>query len=1077
MSRDTEQYTSGSDEQPLPIRVKVVDGIEIEENTVEFTLPILDPETSLRNNRESLDLTALRQKLADANGGKEYWRSLEDLAGTSQFQELVDREFPEGSTEWQDPVSRRGFLKLMGASLALAGIGACTRQPEEKIVPYVKQPEQFVPGRPLFFATAMPRMGYAQGMLVESHLGRPTKIEGNPEHPASLGAADAIGQASVLGLYDPDRSQTVLRRGEISNWESFAAMLTGEINAWKGNGGTGLHILTETITSPTLAAQMQALQAAYPNARWHQYDPVGRDNVRDGARLAFGEDVNTIYNFDRADVVVSLDANFLMEMPGSVRYARHFIDQRRVSSGKGTMNRLYVLETTPTITGATADHRRSARPAAVESFAWELARALGAAPAGGAASTDPWIAPLVKELQGARGRGIIIAGDQQPPAVHALAHAMNQALGNVGATVVYTDPVETNPSLNHNASIAQLARDIDAGQVNTLIVLGGNPVFNAPADLAFAQRYQKVRNRIHLGLYVDETAYLSQWHIPESHFLESWSDARAYDGTVSIIQPLIAPMYTSRSAHEVVAALLGQSGTSTHDLVQGYWKGNASSSSTAAAAPQSGTTPNGSAPVVPASAPAASGARIQGNFETGWQKALFDGVIANSAAATRTVSLRADWASGVPAPAAPASNNAIDLIFRPDPTIWDGRYINNGWLQELPKPLTKLTWDNALLIAPAYAERMDLATGDIVEISYKGRSLRIPVWIMPGHADGAGTLYFGYGRERTGRVGTGTGFNAYAIRTSDAPWFGLGATIQKTGDTYLLVTTQEHQSMEDRELVRVATLEEYKKKPDFAIPPLEKKPVESFYPDYKYEGNAWGMTIDLTACIGCNACVVACYSENNIPVVGKEQVYKNREMTWIRIDRYYAGSLDNPQAYFQPLPCMHCEKAPCEPVCPVGATVHSNEGLNDMVYNRCVGTRYCSDNCPYKVRRFNFLRFNDDTTPSLKMMRNPDVTVRSRGVMEKCTYCVQRISHARIDAKKENRPIRDGEIITACQQSCPTGAIVFGDVNDANSQVAKLKAQPLSYVLLAELGTKPRTSYLAQLRNPNPEIPENVKAA
>ncbi len=995
---------------------------------------------TMENTKEDrIDLAAIRARL-DAVHGQEYWRSLEELAQTEDFQEFLHREFPQQASVWMDPIGRRQFLHLMAASLALAGLGACTRQPDEKIVPYVRAPEDIVPGIPLFFATAMTLGGIASGVLVESHMGRPTKIEGNPKHPASLGATTAFAQASVLTLYDPDRSKVVSQVGRISTWGTFLQTLNTKLSAQRARQGAGLRILTETVTSPTLAHQLQALLAKFPSAKWHQYEPAGRDAVRVGARLAFGKDVETHYRFDKADVILSLDADFLSSGPGTLRYAREFAARRRVQAGQTAMNRLYVLECTPSNTGAMADHRLPLRAGEIESFARTVAQGLGIElePVGEAAASTHalWIAALVGDLRRHHGASIVLAGDQQPPVVHALAHAMNHALGNVGSTVLYSDPVEANP-VDQTESLRELVGEMEAGLVDILVILGGNPVFTAPADLRFAEHLSNVRLRIHLSLYEDETSALCHWHLPETHYLESWSDARAYDGTVTIIQPLIAPLYEGKSAHELLAVLSGKSDRSSHDIVRDYWKSQ----------------------------------NLTPDFEMFWRRSLHDGLIAGTALPPKSVTLKRvrDWAASPPP--TPKSQDLLEIVFRPDPTIWDGRFANNGWLQELPKSLTRLTWDNAVLISPATAERLGLSNEEVVELRYRGRAVRGPVWIMPGHAKDSVTVHLGYGRTHAGRVGTGAGFNPYAIRTSDAPWFGPGLEIQKAGERYPLANTQLHHSMEGRNLVRVGTIEQFREHPDFAHETAhDSSPHLTLYPEHKYEGYAWGMAIDLNACIGCNACVVACQSENNIPLVGKTEVARGREMHWLRIDRYYKGDLDNPETYHQPVLCMHCENAPCELVCPVAATVHSDEGLNDMIYNRCVGVRYCANNCPYKVRRFNFFQYSDWTTRSLKLLRNPDVTVRSRGVMEKCTYCVQRINAARIKAKKEDRQIRDGEIVTACQAVCPTEAIVFGDINNPKSHVSALKAEPRNYGLLTELNTKPRTSYLARLRNPNPEI-------
>ena len=985
------------------------------------------------------DWAVIRQRLTRTSG-QAYWRSLEELAQTEDFQWFLENEFPRQASGWISAVDRRQFLQMMGASLAFAGLSACTRQPTENIVPYVRQPEQIVPGQPLFFATALPLGGIASGVLVESHMGRPTKVEGNPEHPASLGATDAFAQAAVLTLYDPDRSQVITNVGEIRPWSAFVAAIRAALEGQREQRGGGLRVLTETVTSPTLADQLRHTLAAFPEAQWHQYEPVHRDNVVAGARATFGEDVDTLYRFDQADVVLALDADFLACGPGHLRYVREFTARRRVKADQGeSMNRLYVVESTPTNTGAMADHRLPLRAGQIEDVARAVASRLGVsvqAPTGLEAPAK-WIAALVGDLQKHRGASIVIAGDEQPPSVHALAHLMNDALGNVGRTVVYTEPVAAMPTLQ-TQSLRQLVADMQAGTVALLLILGGNPVFDAPADVPFTSALAKVPLTVHLGLYNDETSQLCHWHIPQAHALESWSDGRAYDGTITIMQPLIAPLYDGKTAHELLAVLSERPERSSHDIVRDFWKAR----------------------------------RAGDDFERFWRKTLHDGFIADSASAAKQVILRPAASIDALRGTSQSDRNGLEIIFRPDPTIFDGRFANNGWLQELPKALTRLTWDNAALLAPATAERLGLTNEGVVELSYGGRSLRAPVWIMPGHAPDAVTVHLGHGRTHAGRVGTGSGFNAYALRTADASWFGSGLEIRKTGDRHPLASTQHHRSMEGRPLVRVATVEEYRAHPDFARE-LEEEPArtDTLYPaEHPYDGNAWGMTIDLSSCVGCNACVIACQAENNIAVVGKTEVARGHEMHWLRVDRYYAGDLDNPETYHQPVPCMHCENAPCEIVCPVGATVHSSEGLNDMVYNRCVGTKYCSNNCPYKVRRFNWFLYGDWTTESLKPLRNPDVTVRSRGVMEKCTYCVQRISHARINAQKEDRPIRDGEVVTACQQVCPAEAIVFGNINDKGSRVAKLKAEPRNYGLLSSLNTRPRTTYLARLRNPNPDI-------
>jgi MoCo/4Fe-4S cofactor protein with predicted Tat translocation signal len=1005
--------------------------------------------------KNQIDFGSIRARVA-GDAGKHFWRSLEGLAETPECESFLHNEFPNDPAKKSSSLDRRDALRLMAASAAMAGLTACTKLPTEKIVPYAQQPpEHFVPGKPLFYATAMALGGIATGLLVESHMGRPTKVEGNPSHPGSLGATDIFAQASVLSLYDPDRSQAVYSRGRLSSWSSFLTEMERVRTSLLASRGMGLRILTETVTSPTLASQIRALLAQFPEARWHQYEPANRDGAREGSRLAFGEYVTTIYRFDRADVIVALDSDFLCSGPGCVRYARDFATRRRMPDEKSETNRLYAVESTPSGTGTMADHRLPLRPTEVGDFARALAGALGVKGAAGGQipSRLPagWMAALVRNLQNHRGACVIVAGDQQPPIVHALAHAMNHALGNVGRTVIYTDPLEAEP-VNQMASLGTLVEEMKAGKVGTLVIVSGNPVYDAPADLEFGSNLLKLNLRLHLGLHYNETANFCHWHIPETHYLEAWGDARAYDGTVSIQQPLIAPLYNGRSPHELLSVLLGQPGRTSHEIVKEYWRSQ-----------HKGV-----------------------DFDVFWQTSLHDGLIAGTALPARQVVVKDLAAVFSQKPA--ASSGQLEIIFRLDPSIWDGRFANNGWLQELPKPLTKLTWDNAALVSVATAERLGLCNEDVVNLRYRGREVPAPVFILPGHADDAVTLHLGYGRDRAGRVGSGIGVSANKLRVSDSPWSGAGLEIEKTGETYRLARTQHHSIISGhdrkpreeesdqafrREILRVATVEEYRADPHFAQGHKHHGSEElSLYPAHRYDGNAWGMSIDLNSCIGCNACVVACKSENNTPVVGKQEVIAGREMDWIRIDTYFRGDLDSPEAYNQAVMCVHCENAPCEVVCPVGATVHSPEGLNEMIYNRCVGTRYCSNNCPYKVRRFNFRLYSDWTTPSLFGLRNPNVTVRSRGVMEKCTYCVQRISAAKIRAEKEDREVRDGEIQTACQQACPAQAIVFGNLNDPESQVSKLKKQNRAYGLLSELNTRPRTSYLARLRNPNPDIKE-----
>jgi len=1129
----------------------------------------------LYNIRRPVRREEIRAKLGDKTG-KEYWRSLEELADSGQFEDYLHNEFPRQAGEWDDEVGRRTFLKLMGASLALAGITSCSYQPPETVVPFVRQPGELVPGKPLFFATAMPMPGGAAGLLVRSNEGRPTHVEGNPDHPTSgtperpagqrVAATDVFSIASILSLYDPDRSETITHRGEIRPYTAFLGELRTKLDEMRGRQGAGLRFLTETVTSPTMAAQLKTILAAFPAAKWHQYEPAGTNSAAMGAQLAFGQPVNTIYRFDRADRVLSLDSDFLSSGAANLRYARDFAAKRRVGEGKTDMNRLYVVETTPTNTGAFADHRFSIKPSQLEMFARALASNLGAPGVTNDGAQFQNVAhakhlfAIAKDLQEHRGKSIVVAGEHQTPAIHALAHAMNQALGNVGQTVVYTDPIEAQP-VDQVASLRELVGDIEAGRVEMLVIVGGNPVYNAPIDLALTkERLDKIRTpdgkdglRVHLSLYDDETSELCHWHIPETHFLEAWGDTRAHDGTVSIVQPLIAPLYKGRSVYEFLAAFTDKPEQSGYDIVRDYWRtqrletlvasagtqqpaqgtaqpaalgtsgsgGNnthgegATTGHNAAATPSATPSPTPSATPSPAqqqqqgAATARTAAAAPANFDEAWRGVVHDGVVPGTAAKEKSVAVRGDWSANLPA-SPQSAGGQFEIVFRPDPTVYDGRFANNGWLQELPKPLTKLTWDNAAYMSLATARRMfGLNENDftykgrefnapVVELRHRGQAVRAPVLIVPGQPDDVVTVTLGYGRTRAGRVGTTTedkplGFNAYRLRTSDAMWQSAGLEVAPTGEEYLLAVTQLHFNMEGRDIVRSNTLDQYlhgggdsdrevhggasvathEGAAQVVGKEIHKEPGhhDSLYPNYEYKEYKWGMSVDIASCVGCQSCVIACQSENNIPIVGKEQVARSRHMHWLRVDTYFKGLAENPEgAHFMPIPCMHCEIAPCEPVCPVHATVHSAEGLNDMVYNRCVGTRYCSNNCPYKVRRFNFLLYQDFDTPSLKMMRNPEVTVRSRGVMEKCTYCVQRIAYARIEAEKEDRKVRDGEIVTACQSACPTEAIIFGDLNDQNSRVARFHHDKRNYSLLAELNTRPRTTYLSAMTNPNKEI-------
>ncbi len=975
--------------------------------------------------------------------GQQYWRSLNQLADTPEFRDFVAKEFP-GGTEMLDGNSRRNVLKLMAASFGLAGLAAC-RRPVEHILPYSKAVEDLIPGQAYFYATVMAFAGQATGLLVETHDGRPTKIEGNPDHPQSQGAATAMQQAAVLGLYDPDRSARLLQGTTVSDWNKFEAYRKG-LNL---GDGSGLRFLSEAVISPSLESVRADALKKFPKAKWIEYEPLSRENRRQGAQIAFGQAVDMHAHFDQAKVIVALDSDFLGLDWTAPAPTKQFSKRRKVESEEDfeKLNRLYAVESQFSITGANADHRLRMKASEVKQFAIDLAAALGAVPglnaAGGNDKRGKFLAAAVKDLKAAGPEALVIAGPRQPAIVHALAMAINESLKS--AAVTYTK-VETGPSL---ADLKALVAEMNSGQVSTLVILGGNPVYSAPADLQFGSALAKVANSIHLGQEEDETAAAAKWHLPEAHFLETWGDARSSDGTVAIQQPLIDCMYGGKTAAELVAMLADAKDKKAYDIVKNYWTSQWSGK----------------------------------DKEAAWRKALHDGVVAG---AKKEESLKvAVDAKRVAAAVAAEPNtggSGLEVAFVPSAATWDGRFANNAWMQEAPDPMTKLVWGNAVMVSPAMARQSNLKDGDMVSLSKGNYKLEAAVMIQPGHADGAVSIAIGYGRTKCGRVGKDVGFNANLLRTTDGFWFADGFSMTATGNTYRHATTQEHGTIgdngvnasrqNDRPMYREVTLAEFRKNPK-AIEEMSEVPeLHSIYPEREYNtGYQWGLSIDLNACTGCNACVVACQAENNIPVVGKDQVMRGREMHWIRMDRYYVGPEDDPRAVEQPLPCMQCENAPCENVCPVAATTHSPEGLNDMAYNRCVGTRYCANNCPFKVRHFNFLNFHKHDNPLMGMVFNPDVTARMRGVMEKCTYCVQRIQETKIKAKTEGRrAIQDGEIKTACQQTCPADAIVFGNINDPNSRVSKLKKQERNYAMLAELDIKPRTTYLAKLRNVNPEL-------
>ena len=1162
----------------------------------------------MREGTEGLDLRELRRRAAKLPSGDAMWRGLEELAGTEQFRESLAREFSASAMEPFEAggFSRRNFIQLMAASMALAGVYGCSERPSGKILPYIQQPEQIVPGMPLMFATTMPLNGYGHGVLAWSHEGRPTKIEGNPDHPASLGGTNIFMQASILQLYDPERARNVTRLDDVSTWNEFLNQLKARFDAKRRAGGQGVRILTGTITSPTLAKQIQDFLKQYPQARWHHYDPLARVNTEAGAQQAFGRRVHTYHRFRDeeqgalAKTVVSLDHDFMWGDPGSLAYSRQFIKGRQVrykatDTPQTEMNRLYVVESTLTLTGSMADHRIPARPSQVAAFARALAARLGVQGASGEAPAgwEKYLDAVVADLQKNKGESVVLVGESQPAEIHALGHAINAALGNVGKTVIYIEPVELWPVVDGKpqdpySSLRELVGDMRGGQVDTLLILGENPAYTAPADIGFgdalfALSYPQGKNSpnfvnftAHLGLYDDETSFRCQWALPEAHYLEAWGDARAFDGTASIIQPLISPLNHGRSAIELMDVLLAPESQynfrTGYEILREHWQ----------------TQINGQ------------------NIDQWWEQTVRRGIVPGSAPRPVQVSLAGNAiqgeaaTQGTGAPATqPATGSGIEIAFRPDPSVWDGLFSNSGWLQECPKFFTKLVWDNAAIIAPETVQMLNQQLGTTLsdghylrftaDVNGTRHWVNAPIMMLPGQPAGVITLTFGYGREHGGSSAlepdgaTPRGFNAYALRTSAAPWYASGHEIKATGDFRHLVTTHGHHAMEtlqgwgrkdmqgplkpqavehpgmdeaemelrNRKLIRTATLDQFKEEMQAGKDVIKelgdeaersvigndhvfKRTPLTMYPGWDYsKGYQWGMSIDTQSCIGCNACLVACVAENNIAVVGRDEVARQREMHWIRIDQYFHSPLSedeikagqdplaNPRIYNQPVACQHCENAPCELVCPVGATSHSSEGLNEMTYNRCVGTRYCSNNCPYKVRRFNFFNWMKGSDPSFDLQHNPEVTVRVRGVMEKCTYCVQRLSRTRIEIEKmivrleersrqldkeratapadrqqeidqqiqEIRRARHQEefnslenLQTACQQACPTRAIEFGNLlpvqlldnkgNDYSTltKVARLKLEPLDYPILFELSTNPRTTYMARLRNPNADL-------
>jgi molybdopterin-containing oxidoreductase family iron-sulfur binding subunit len=1073
--------------------------------------------------------------------GKRYWRSLGELSDTPEFRQWLEREFPAGSAELNgDEWSRRDFLKLMGASMALAGVGlASCRRPEMHLVPFTKSVEWTIPGKFLYYATAMPRRTGAIPLIATTVDGRPIKLEGNPLHPASGGATDTFVQASILDLYDPSRSQRFVHKGKASNRAEFDGYLGTLRNSLTSQQGDGLAFLVGETHSPTRERLCAELEKTFPSMRWCVYEPLLSQEQITAAQTAFGAGAQLVPKLDRADVILALDSDFLDCGQGDLESVRAFTSRRRVNSAKDTINRLYVVENRFTLTGAMADHRLRCPASQIAAFTHALAQKILAGtndaglggvvgnlqiPGGGATFDEQWLSEAANDLLAKPGASLVLTGPNQPIAVQLLVYAINGALKNIGQTLVVRQ-VPRNP---RTIDLSQLASDINDGRIKQLFIFGGDPVYNAKRGLVqdretklpldWADLQKKVPEIVRLGYHEDATSALSHWHVPLAHYLESWGDALTSGGDYLSLQPMILPLFGGLSEIELLNALLGGPKTEGPELVQETFRA---------------TNP-------------------PGDFQTAWSRFLHDGFASHVQPRDQTSAFNANTVGPLvqnswSLPPAPTPDSP-EIVLTASYAMDDGRYANNGWLQELPDPITKLTWDNAALISPAYAKKLGVSTGELVQIAIteKGaaaepvkRELVIAALVSPGHVDNSITIPLGYGRkmpefyelpyagaalkERPG-IAEQSGFNGYFLRTAANPHFAVAGgkgiesvKVTKVGRTYPFSITQEHFSIEGRGLIREATLEGYRANNEFAkkVPGEDElpHPPPSIYSHPPLDApQQWGMSIDLNVCTGCSACVIACQSENNIPVVGKLQVAHGRAMHWIRIDRYYASKEpynqdggewpQNPEVVHQPMPCQHCENAPCETVCPVNATIHSEDGLNVMTYNRCIGTRYCANNCPFKVRRFNFFDYNQRpvgkrkiagalsiyeeyfaplTTKGapdiIKMQKNPNVTVRMRGVMEKCTYCVQRIeeakiaAHARAGASADTRIPRDS-FTTACAQACPTGAIVFGDIKDPESRVSKMKQQDRNYRLLDYLNVVARTSYLARIRNPNPKMPD-----
>ena len=992
-----------------------------------------------------------KQKNIDEMNGKTYWQSLQELSDNPDIQGLGQSK----DEDEKNGFSRRKFLGMMGASIALAGLAGC-RRPIEKIIPYVIAPEEIVPGIPNFYATSMQRGLDAIGFVVENHEGRPTKIEGNKKHSSSLGKTDSFAQAEILNLYDPDRSKNVIRNGTLVPLQDFLTTWSKLYDKYINTGGIGLAVISEISVAPTFTRLKKEFHKTFPKAKWIVYNPISDENIVRGIEIATGKTALSVYDFEKAKVIVSLDSDFLLLESGSVKNSIGFANGRRVKSEHDKMNRLYVAESAMSVTGGMADHRIKVKNSDIGNFATEIAIEMnkqGMNVPGTSSLTSKFkfdknfIKELVTDLIKNRGKSLVVAGRTQSTQVHVLVNAINSSLDNLGKTVSFYN-IEKSLLPNSNDLVDLTKSD----NTSTLIMIGTNPIYSATKNLQIKELLKNIQNTIQLSSHFDETSEHVEWHINQAHFLEEWNDTQSSDGTIGITQPQILPLFNGISNIELLGIILSGKLEKGYDLVQNTWKNI-----------------------------------LATDFNNSWNKTLHDGLYSKKKNLARNLAVNDNRLNNYLA-ANPPSNikNKIELVLKPSASTFDGSFANNGWMQEMPNPVSKLTWDNAAQMSYHTAAALGVKNEDVVMISNGDEYVLLPVWILPGQANDSISVELGYGRTRIGRIGNNVGQNTYKLMNSNGNYLVNNVLISKIGATYPLACTQDNHGMNGDKLadtaiqkrlpmlIREATISEYKNYPDFAKHAVHHPPLKSMWEEFEYtESPQWGMTIDLNVCTGCNTCSTSCQSENNIPVIGKREVRMGREMHWIRLDRYFSGDPDDPDVVIQPVACQHCEMAPCEQVCPVTATTHSEDGLNGMTYNRCVGTRYCANNCPYKVRRFNFFNYAKDLPDIVQMARNPDVTVRFRGVMEKCTYCVQRINSAKIQAKNEKRKIQDGDIVVACQQSCPTEAITFGNILDTDSDVSKSRQNNRNYALLGELNTKPRTIYQARIRNPNPSLEEH----